>query len=50
MDAESSFSFASAFIVATSAPSSLDKYFSQRDLFRGRARRAWLSGWDYYRV
>ncbi|MEK6258470.1 MAG: ABC transporter ATP-binding protein [Planctomycetota bacterium] len=28
--------------MATSAPSSLDKIFSQRDLFRGRARLAWV--------
>jgi ATP-binding cassette, subfamily B, bacterial len=28
--------------VATSAPSSLDKFFSQRDLFRGRARLAFV--------
>ena len=42
MDAEPSFSFASATIVATSATSSLDKIFSQRDLFRGRVRLAWV--------
>ena len=42
MDAEPSFSFASATIVATSAPSVLDKIFPQRDLFRGRARIAWV--------
>ena len=48
MDAESSFSFASAFIVATSASSSLDKFFSQRDMFRGRARLAW--GWSILAV
>ena len=41
-DAESSFSFASATIVATNAPSSLDKIFSRQDLFRGRVRFAWV--------
>ena len=28
--------------MAINVPSSLDKFFSQRDLFRGQARRAWL--------
>ena len=41
-DAETTYSFVSAFIVVTNAPSSLDKFFSQRDLFRGRARLAWV--------
>ncbi len=41
-DAEPAFSFASAIIVANSAPSSLDKFFSQRDLFRGLTRLAWV--------
>ena len=41
-DADPAHSFASAVIVANSVPSSLDKFFTQRDLFRGRSRRAWL--------
>lgn len=41
-DADPALSFASAVIVANSVPSSLDKFFTQRDLFRGRSRWAWL--------